>query len=276
VAADAVRLTRPLLLVGCGKMGAAMLSGWLDSGITAAGVVVVDPVGAPDFAGREGVAIHDSMAAVPRDLDPEVVVFAVKPQQMDAAAPAAARFVGTGTVFLSIAAGTTIANFAQHLGAGAAIVRAMPNTPAAIGQAITVICPNAAVSRAQTAMCTALLTAIGEVVTVDDEALIDPVTAVSGSGPAYVFLLIECLAEAGAEAGLPPDLAARLALVTVAGAGQLALRGGESPAQLRRNVTSPGGTTEAALKILMAKNGLQPLMTRAVAAATRRGRELAG
>ena len=155
-------------------------------------------------------------------------------------------------------------------------MRAMPNTPAAIGQGITVACPNGNVSDAQMAMCTALLGAIGEALSVDDEALIDPVTAVSGSGPAYVFLLIECLAEAGVEAGLPRDLADRLALVTVAGAGQLAAAGEDAPAQLRKNVTSPGGTTQAALEVLMADDGLQQLMTRAVAAATRRGRELAG
>jgi len=276
VTSDDVRLTRPLLLVGCGKMGGAMLSGWLESGIAGAGVAVVDPLGAKAFAGRAGVTIHDSMDDLPGDLAPEVVVFAVKPQQMEDAAPGAARFAGAGTVFLSIAAGTTIAYFEACLGADAAIVRAMPNTPAAIGQGITVACASPRVSDGQMALCKSLLRAIGEVLTVDHEMLIDPVTAVSGSGPAYVFLLIECLAEAGVEAGLPRRLAERLALVTVAGAGQLALRGDEPPAQLRKNVTSPGGTTAAALKVLMAKDGLQSLMTRAVAAATRRGRELAG
>ncbi|MDH3228768.1 MAG: pyrroline-5-carboxylate reductase [Alphaproteobacteria bacterium] len=275
MAAADPRLTRPLLLVGCGRMGGAMLSGWLESGIAGAGVAVVDPLGAPDFADSKQVKVYGSMDALPGDLDPEVVVFAVKPQQMDEAAPAAARFAGPDTVFLSIAAGKPIRYFAGHLGPDAAIVRAMPNTPAAIGQGITVACPSAAVPEAQFAICTSLLAAVGEVLPVDDEALIDPVTAVSGSGPAYVFLLIECLGEAGVEAGLPRDLAARLALVTVAGAGQLALRGDDAPAQLRKNVSSPGGTTQAALDILMAKNGLQPLMTRAVAAATRRGRELA-
>jgi len=276
VAAVETRLTRPLLLVGCGKMGGAMLSGWLESGIAGAGVAVVDPLGAKAFAGRAGVTIHDSMDDLSGDLAPEVVVFAVKPQQMEQAAPGAARFAGAGTVFLSIAAGTTIAYFEGRLGADAAIVRAMPNTPAAIAQGITVACASPRVSDGQMALCQTLLRAIGEVLTVDDETLIDPVTAVSGSGPAYVFLLIECLAEAGVEAGLPRGLAERLALVTVAGAGQLALRGEEPPAQLRKNVTSPGGTTAAALKVLMAKDGLQTLMTRAVAAATRRGRELAG
>lgn len=270
------RLTRPLLLIGCGKMGGAMLAGWLESGIAGGGVVVVDPAGAAAFAGRGGVSIHGSMDSLPADLNPEVVIFAVKPQQMDDAAVPAARFAGPGTVFLSIAAGKPISYFAGHLGAGAAIVRAMPNTPAAIGQGITVACPNDKVSKAQLAMCTALLGAVGEALSVDDESLIDPVTAVSGSGPAYVFLLIECLAEAGVEAGLPRELAERLALVTVAGAGQLAIHSNDDPAQLRKNVTSPGGTTQAALEVLMAGDGLQSLMTRAVAAATRRGRELAG
>lgn len=275
MAGAGLRLARPLLLIGCGKMGGAMLSGWLERGIAGGGVAVVDPLGAPDFAGADNVTICETMDALPGDLDPEVVIFAVKPQQMDAAAPAAARFAGAGTVFLSIAAGKRIAYFQDHLGRDAAIVRAMPNTPAAIGQGITVACRSAKVTDAQIVMCGALLSAVGEVLTIDDEALIDPVTAVSGSGPAYVFLLIECLAEAGVAAGLPRELADRLALVTVAGAGQLALRGDDAPAQLRKNVTSPGGTTQAALDILMAADGLQPLMTRAVAAATRRGRELA-
>ncbi|UCH76238.1 MAG: pyrroline-5-carboxylate reductase [Rhodospirillales bacterium] len=269
-------MTRPLLLLGCGKMGGAMLSGWLESGIVDAGVAVVDPLGAPDFAGKAKVTVHTALDDVPDGLAPEVVVFAVKPQQMAEAAPGTRRFAAADTVFLSIAAGTPIRYFAKLLGRDAAIVRAMPNTPAAIGQGITVACPNATVSDAQLALCRALLGAVGEVLTIDDESLIDPVTAVSGSGPAYVFLLIECLAEAGAQAGLPPPLAARLALVTIAGAGQLALRGDDSPEQLRRNVTSPGGTTAAALEVLMAESGLQSLMTRAVAAATRRGRELAG
>ena len=270
------KLTRPLLLIGCGKMGGAMLSGWLESGIAGGGVVVLDPMGAGAFAGRAGVTVHSDLDSLPGGLDPEVVVFAVKPQQMADAAPFAARYAGQGTVFMSIAAGTKLRFFEDILGKGAAIVRAMPNTPAAIGQGITVACPNANVSSSQMAICMALLSAIGEALSVDDEALIDPVTAVSGSGPAYVFLLIECLGAAGVEAGLPPELARRLALVTVAGAGQLALQSDDDPAQLRKNVTSPGGTTQAALEVLMAGDGLQPLMTRAVAAATRRGRELAG
>jgi len=213
---------------------------------------------------------------LPPDLDPEVVVFAIKPQQMASVAPHYRRFAKPQTLFVSIAAGTPIRFFEGSLGADAAIVRAMPNTPAAIGQGITVVCPNKRTTKAQLRLAQALLQAVGEVLAVDDEALIDPVTAVSGSGPAYVFLLIEAMADAGVAAGLPRDLAARLALVTVAGAGQLALKSGEPPATLRENVTSPGGTTFAALQVLMAKGGLTDLMTEAIAAATRRGRELAG
>ena len=177
---------------------------------------------------------------------------------------------------MSIAAGKDIAYFQSKLGDGAAIVRAMPNTPAAIGQGITVCCSNAATSDDQRELCRSLLAATGEAAVVDDEGLIDAVTAVSGGGPAYVFLLIECLAAAGVAAGLPVDLSDRLALITVAGSGQLALASEEPPATLRENVTSPGGTTLEALKILMADDGLAPLMTRAIAAATERSRELAG
>ncbi len=270
------KMTRPLLLVGCGKMGGAMLSGWRGSGIAAAGVSVIEPAGAPEFQSDTGVRIYADSASLPADLDPEVIVFAVKPQQMDNVAPAYAKFSGKATVFLSIAAGKTIGYFESHLGDDAAIIRAMPNTPAAIGQGITVLCPNNHVSEGQSALCQDLMQSVGEAVTVKDEALIDAVTAVSGGGPAYVFLLIECLAEAGVAAGLPSDLADQLALTTVAGSGQLALSSEDPPAQLRENVTSPGGTTLEALKVLMAEDGLKPLMTRAIAAATSRSRELAG
>lgn len=270
------KMKRPLLLVGCGKMGGAMLSGWRESGIADAGVIVVEPAGAAEFADAGDVSIFSDLDSVPADLDPEVVVFAVKPQQMDDVAPAYARFSGSSCVFLSIAAGKTIGYFEDNVGSDAAVIRAIPNTPAAIGQGITVLCPNGNVSDAQAALCQQLMQAVGEAVTVSDEGLIDAVTAVSGGGPAYVFLLIECLGAAGVAAGLPQDLAEQLAMATVAGSGQLALASDEPPSQLRENVTSPGGTTLEALKILMADNGLQPLMTRAIAAATERSRELAG
>jgi pyrroline-5-carboxylate reductase len=203
------------------------------------------------------------------------VLLAVKPQQMAAVLPSYARFARPGTFFLSIAAGKTIGYLERHLGAGAAIVRAMPNTPAAVGRGISVACANPAVTAAQRAAATALLSAAGEVAWVEDEALIDPVTALSGGGPAYVFLLIECLAKAGAAAGLPEDLAMRLARVTVSGSGELARLSDEPAAVLRQNVTSPGGTTLEALKVLMAPDGLEPLLVKAIAAATRRSRELA-
>lgn len=266
-------LKRPLLLVGRGKMGGAMLDGWLSSGIAGGGVFVVDPMAAE----QDGVTLCESADDLPEGLAPEVVVFAVKPQQMDAMLADYARFAGPDCLFVSVAAGKTIAYFEATLGTQAAIVRAMPNTPAAIGQGITVACPNANATDAQAAMAEALLRAVGEAVSVDDEAMMDAVTALSGGGPAYTFLLIETMAKAGKAAGLPEDLAARLALVTVAGAGQLALSGDTPPATLRENVTSPGGTTLEALKVLMRDgDGLPDRMVEAIAAATNRSRELGG
>jgi len=266
-----------LVLVGCGKMGGALLEGWLDRGVDPAGIVVVEPTAAAaaTAAGR-GVAVISDAAELSGGLSPDVIVFAVKPQMMDAVVPSYARFAAAGAVCLSIAAGRTIASFERHLGNGAAVVRSMPNTPAAVRRGMTVACANAPVSEVQRRLCGDLLAAVGDVAWVDDEGLLDAVTAVSGSGPAYVFLLAECLAQAGTEAGLPADLAARLARATVAGAGELLHRSGEAPSALRRNVTSPGGTTAEALTVLMGAGGLQPLLTRAVAAAARRSRELAG
>ena len=270
-----------LVLVGCGKMGGALLAGWLAAGRagSSAAVVVVEPSEASttSFRGRPGVTIVADAAALPAGIAPAVVIFAVKPQIMETIVPPYRRLVRPETVFLSIAAGRTLGFLAAHLGAEVAAVRAMPNTPAAVGRGISVACANRAVTAAQRATCDALLSAVGEVAWVDDEGLIDPVTAVSGSGPAYVFLLAECLEEAGVAAGLPPDLARRLARATVAGSGELLQRSTEAADQLRRNVTSPKGTTAAALDILMSKEGgLQPLLTRAVAAAAKRSRELAG
>lgn len=270
------KLTRPLLLIGCGKMGGAMLNGWLASGIAAAGVSVVDPMGGGSFKEHDAVTVVDDAGDVPDDLNPEVVVLAVKPQQMDALIADYRRFAGPGCLFLSIAAGKTIGYFETRLDGDAAIVRAMPNTPAAIAQGITVVCPNARTRPAQARLAEALLAALGETATVRDEGLMDAVTALSGGGPAYTFLLIEAMGKAGAAAGLPEDLAARLALVTVAGAGQLALAdAGTPPSRLRENVTSPGGTTLEALKILMRDgDGLPARMVEAIAAAARRSREL--
>src|SRR5690242_5564872 len=264
-----------LLLIGCGKMGGALLKGWLKRG-AARHVVVVEPgSGADAFAGDRLVERHKHPQEIPLEFTPDVVVFAVKPQVMDGAVSPYKRFVGR-SLFLSIAAGKTLRYFARLLDDDAAVVRAMPNTPAAVGRGITVATANPRVTPTQRRLADMLLSAVGEVGWVEDEALIDAVTAVSGSGPAYVFLLIECLAEAGAQAGLPPDLAMRLARATVSGAGELLHQSQESAAQLRQNVTSPAGTTLAALNVLMAEDGLRPLMIKAVAAAQRRSRELAG
>jgi pyrroline-5-carboxylate reductase len=264
-----------VLLIGGGKMGGALLAGWLRGALRPADAVVVEPdQAAAARAAILGVNAVGDAAAVPAGFRPGVLVFAVKPQIMDAVVPAYRALAGGGALVLSIAAGRTIGSFARLLGE-VPIVRAMPNTPAAIGRGITVACPNAKVTPAMRERASMLLAAVGEVGWVEDEAMMDAVTAVSGSGPAYVFLMIEALAAAGVEAGLPAPLAARLALVTVAGSGALALDSGTAPDELRRNVTSPGGTTQAALEVLMAADGLAPLMARAVAAATHRSRELA-
>ncbi len=275
-----------ILLAGGGKMGAALLRGWLERGLDATDITVVEPNRETAKAVRDRFGVTtvagalDISGAVGGDFSPAAIVLAVKPQSMDDAAPAYAGFAGAGkgqgAVFLSIAAGKTIAYFESALGARAAIVRAMPNTPAAVGRGITVACPNAFIDDAQRTLCDGLLKAVGEVAWIDDEDLMDAVTAVSGSGPAYVFLLAECMAEAGVEAGLPADLSQRLARLTVAGAGELLHRSDEPAARLRANVTSPGGTTEAALGVLMAGDGWQPLLTKAIAAAAKRSRELAG
>ncbi|MBV8408587.1 MAG: pyrroline-5-carboxylate reductase [Alphaproteobacteria bacterium] len=262
-----------LLLVGCGKMGGAMLDGWLARGLAASDVVVAEPVEAlrPQKPGLAGVASASDVTEVP-----QTVVLAVKPQSMDVALADLKRFADRGALFLSIAAGKTLGYFAQHLGAGAKVVRAMPNTPAAVRQGITVATASASVSAEERKRCHALLEAVGQVLWVDDESLMDPVTALSGSGPAYVFLLVEAMAAAGAKLGLAPEMAMQLARATVAGSGELLRQSPEPAAQLRVNVTSPGGTTAEALKILMADDGLQPVFDKALAAASRRSRELAG
>jgi pyrroline-5-carboxylate reductase len=263
-----------ILLVGCGKMGGALLRGWRDGGI-ARHFTIVEPGPGVAALGDPRTTILAEAAAIAGGLRPDVVVFAVKPQAMAEVVPHYRRFAAGGAVFLSIAAGKTLSYFGRLLGGDAAVVRAMPNTPAAIGRGITVACASAAVGDGQRDLCDRLLAAAGEVAWVADEALIDAVTAVSGSGPAYVFLLIECLAAAGVAAGLPADLSTRLARATVAGSGELAWRSPEPAAILRQNVTSPGGTTRAALDVLMAPAGLQALLTEAVLAAARRSRELA-
>jgi len=262
-------------------MGRALLEGWLDRGVPASAITVVEPDQARlgDLAGR-GVTIVPAAGGVEPSAAPDVVVLAVKPQVMSSLLGDYRRFTAEGggeAVFLSIAAGRTIGGMAAILGDATPIVRAMPNTPAAVRRGISVACANPAADAHRRSICETLLAAVGSVLWVDDEALLDPVTAVSGSGPAYVFLLAECLAEAGRAAGLPPELAERLARETVTGAGELLARSDLPPEQLRRNVTSPGGTTAAALSILAdPATGLAPLMCHAVAAASRRAGELAG
>jgi pyrroline-5-carboxylate reductase len=262
-----------LLLVGCGKMGGAMLDGWLQRGLAAADVVVAEPAEAirPKKPGLHVVASSAELSETP-----EIVVLAVKPQSMDATLADLKRFADKGSVFLSIAAGKTLGYFAGHLGKGAKVVRSMPNTPAAVRQGISVATAAAGVSAAEKKRCHELLEAVGQVLWVDDEALMDPVTALSGSGPAYVFLLVEAMAAAGAKLGLSPEMAMQLARATVAGSGELLKQSSEPAAQLRINVTSPGGTTAEALKVLMAADGIQPVFDRALSAASRRSKELAG
>jgi len=270
-------MTHSLLLVGCGKMGGAMLDGWLEMGFKPNLIYIVEPhAEAAAALAAYGVTVAPNVEHLPIDLDPGIVIFAVKPQVMADVAGPYKRYRGPHTVFLSIAAGTPIKFFEDTLGADAAVVRAMPNTPAAVGRGITVICANAQVTDAQRDICQKLLEAVGEVATVDDESLIDAVTALSGGGPAYVFLLVECMTQAGIDAGLPADLAAQLARVTVSGSGELLRQSDDAPGQLRENVTSPGGTTAEALRVLMADDAWQPLMTKAIAAATARSKELAG
>ena len=267
-----------ILLVGCGKMGGALLDGWLRAGVVRR-VHIVEPKGAairPEILGMADVTVHSDQAELSTGLAPDVVVLAVKPQAMDTVLPPYRRFAGPATVFLSVAAGKLLAFFADRLGERAAVVRAMPNTPVAIGRGATGLIASPNVTAPQRDLCSRLMGAAGDAVWVDDEDLIDTVTAVSGCGPAYVFLLIEALAQAGSAAGLAPDLAIRLARQTVIGAAALAESASESAETLRQNVTSPGGSTAAALDVLMAADGLQPLMDRAVAAAAARSRALAG
>lgn len=258
-----------LVLLGCGKMGSALLAGWLKGGLPAQSVWVLDPHPS-DWLKAQGVHLNAALPATPA-----IILVAVKPQMMAEALPDLSAFGGGRTLFLSIAAGTRIAFYESVLGAATPIVRAMPNTPAAIGRGITAISGNARATEAHLALSEGLLSAVGQVVRLQGEDQMDAVTAVSGSGPAYVFHLIETLAAAGAAEGLPPALAMQLARATVAGAGALAEAAEEGPDQLRINVTSPGGTTAAALKVLMDETrGFPALIREAVHAAAERGREL--
>ena len=257
-----------LVLLGCGRMGGAMLDGWLAGGVSADRIWVVDPNPAAQVTAL-GVHLNQELPS-----RPAVAVVAVKPQLLDKALPTLAPFGGGGTLMLSVAAGVPMARF-ERLGPGTPVVRSMPNTPAAMGRGITALIANDAAGDAGMAQAEALMSAVGETVRLESEEQMDAVTAVSGSGPAYVFHLIETMAAAGEAEGLPPDLALQLARTTVAGAGALAMDSGEDPGALREAVTSPAGTTAAALEILMDRDaGLPPLMRRAVAAAAELSRAL--
>jgi pyrroline-5-carboxylate reductase len=258
-----------LILLGCGKMGSALLAGWMKAGLPAASVWVVEP-NPTDWLIGLGTRLNEGLPKVAA-----VALLAVKPQMMGRALPALQALGNGPTLFVSIAAGTTIAAFEAALGDRTPIVRTMPNTPATVGRGITALCRNARVTDEDFALARDLMAAVGQVVTLDGEHQIDAVTAVSGSGPAYVFHLIEAMAAAGEAEGLAPEVAMQLARATVCGAGELAFQSTETAAQLRVNVTSPGGTTAAALGVLMdPETGLPALMRRAVKAAADRGREL--
>jgi len=262
---------RGLVLLGCGKMGSAMLAGWLDGGLPPGAVHVIDPAPS-DWLRSTGVHINGELPS-----SPAIALVAVKPQMMGDALPALAAFGGGQTLYISVAAGTLISSYEAAFGPDAPIVRAMPNTPAAIGKGITAIIGNGAATGAHLDLAEALLRAVGQVVRLETEAQMDAVTAVSGSGPAYVFHLIETMAAAGVAQGLDPELALALAKATVSGAGQLAEAAEEDPGQLRVNVTSPNGTTQAALEVLMDDSrGFPALVTAAVAAAAKRSKELSG
>jgi pyrroline-5-carboxylate reductase len=263
-------ITGTIALAGAGKMGGAMLTGWLAGGLDARRVVVIEPMPSAEINALAASGIRLN----PKDAGAiETLVIAVKPQSFREAGAVLRPHVAPATLVVSIMAGTTIQSLQEVC--GGAVVRAMPNTPAAIGRGITVAVAAGNVSAAQRATADALLRATGAVEWVDDEGLMDAVTAVSGSGPAYIFLLAEELARAGVAAGLPEQLATKLARETVAGSGELLHRSDLPSATLRQNVTSPGGTTAAALEVLMGKDGMQQLMTRAIAAATARSKELA-
>lgn len=269
-------LPETLVLMGAGKMGGAMLQGWLGAGINPAGLTVLDPNAGADLgalAAAHGFRLNPPLSEVKA---PEVLVLGIKPQTLDAAAAALAQLAGPQTLVISILAGKTMANLAVRAPHARAFVRAMPNLPASVQRGVTGVAASRDVSDTQKAVTTALLSGIGAVEWVPGEDYIDAVTAVSGSGPAYVFHMVECLTEAGIAAGLPADVAARLARGTIEGAGELLHQSPLDPGNLRQNVTSPGGTTAAALDVLMADNGLKPLMVRAVAAAKLRAEELSG
>ena len=266
----------PLLLVGSGKMGTALLGGWLDHGLAKEDVLVVEPAAAGrDAVSALGVKAISGAEHIPEGTAFRAVIFAVKPQMMTDVLPGYRDVIAGGAVVISIAAGTGIGRFEDVFGASTSIVRAMPNTPAAIGKGATALFANPRVDEPQHDLAEALMAAVGEVHWLEDEEQMHMVTAMSGGGPAYVFLMIETLAQAGIAGGLPEALAWPMARATVTGSGALAAASEEPAAVLRKNVTSPGGTTQAALEVLMDDEGVQPLFDRALRAASERSRQLA-
>lgn len=269
-------MTASIVIVGCGNMGRALVDGWIAHGQDPASIVAVEP----DASRQQSLAEEHGISVVadPADLKahPTTLVLAVKPQILADVLPLYHRFTATGALFLSVAAGIRLSALADGLGAEAPLIRAMPNTPSAIGRGMTVLCGNALVGGEQRAMGERLMGAVGAVSWIEDEALMDAVTALSGSGPAYVFHFAECLINAGIAAGLPAHLAERLARQTIAGAAELLQQSDSDPGKLRHQVTSPGGTTAAAMEVLMAEPGLRQLLADAVEAAAARSREMAG
>jgi pyrroline-5-carboxylate reductase len=271
------KLSGSLVLVGAGKMGSAMLDGWLVQGLKAKQLIVIEPQPGKSLKAlaRRGVKLNPKPSPKAK-ADAGAIIIAVKPQTAPDAVPPLGLYVGKSTLVLSIMAGRTLGFLEKSLPPGTALVRAMPNTPASIGRGISVAVANSKVSARQRKLASDLLGAIGKVEWVTDEGLLDAVTALSGSGPAYIFLLAEAMTKAGIAAGLPAPLAMRLARETVAGSGELLHRSDLDAGILRQNVTSPGGTTAAALEVLMGPGGFGELLTRAIAAATMRSRDLAG
>ena len=275
---DTVSSARPILLIGCGKMGSAMLSGWLKKGLADDAVFIVDPYLdhiKENFPILSKKQLHKEIKSLPKRIQPSFIIAAVKPQMMDAALETLCSMKISGSVILSIAAGKTITYFEDKISKECAIIRAMPNTPASIGKGITVCVANDPVTEEQKNICSSLLGAVGTVEWIEDENLMDAVTALSGSGPAYVFYLVEAMAAVGQTIGLSNELSRKLARQTVSGAGALLDASEESATHLRENVTSPGGTTAAALDVLMSDDGMVKLIRRAMLEAKHRSKELA-
>ncbi len=270
-------LSGRLVLIGAGKMGTAMLQGWLEAGIAGNQVTIFDPDPPPEtmaLIAQHSISHNPPVHSV---ADVEAILVAIKPQMLDEVLPAMAALARDNPLIVSVVAGKTIAAFRRHFGEAVPVIRTIPNTPAAVGRGITAMAASDGVSARQWELATALLASLGEVVTVADETLIDACTAISGSGPAYIFYLTECLTEAAMKLGLPAEVAEQLARATVAGAGELMRATGTPAGTLRENVTSPNGTTHAALQVLMAdEDGMKQLIIRAAAEAEKRSRELAG